>query len=171
MSNTSYQFSVPLLRRGFTVLSSYLAIVGEFVKLRSLPESDILNATLAPDMLSLSGQIQRASDKAKSGIARLAQVEAPSFPDSEKSIAELRERIDKTDRFLRSVRPTKFEGADLRIVELRFKSINGVMAGDTYLTQVLLPDFYFHIATAHAILRNKGLSVGKADYLGKPDYL
>jgi hypothetical protein len=171
MSNTTYEYSVPLLRKGFEVLSSYLTIVKDFVNSRSLTESDILNARLAPDMLPFSGQIQRASDKAKNGIARLAQVEAPSFPDTESTVAELQQRINKTDLFLRSVRPVKLEGADRRIVELRFKSINGVMSGNTYLTQVLLPDFYFHIAIAHGILRNKGLPVGKADYLGKPDYL
>lgn len=171
MSNTMFEYSVPLLRRGFGVLSSYLTIAKEYVALWNLSESDILNARLAPDMLPFAAQIQRASDKAKNGIARLVQVQAPSFADTEGSFDELRDRVSKTLEFLAAVNPTKFEGAEQRIVELKFRSVNGMMSGATYLTQVLLPDFYFHIATAHGILRNKGLSVGKADYLGKPDYL
>jgi hypothetical protein len=122
-------------------------------------------------MMSFSGQIQRASDKAKNGVARLAKVEAPAFADTETTFAELDTRIAKTVEFLDSVKPSLFEGADERTVELKFRSVGGVMTGHTYLTQVLLPDFYFHLATAHGILRNKGLPVGKADYLGKPDYL
>jgi hypothetical protein len=171
MSNTIFAYSVPLLRRGFGVLSSYLAIAKEYVQLQGLAESDILGARLAPDMLPFAGQVQRASDKAKNGVARLAQVKAPSFADTEASFGELQDRVSKTLTFLASVNPAKFEGADRRIVELKFRSLNGVMSGTTYLTQVLLPDFYFHVATAHGILRNKGLSVRKSDYLGKPDYL
>jgi hypothetical protein len=171
MSNISYQFSVPLLRRGFDVLSSYLAIAKKHAAAKGLSESELLNARLAPDMLTLAGQIQRASDKAKAGVARLAQVTAPSFSDTETTIAELEQRIAKTVEFLDSVTPSRFEGSDDRKVELRFRSVSGVMSGYTYLTQVLMPDFYFHIATAHGILRNQGLPIGKADFLGKPDYL
>ena len=76
-----------------------------------------------------------------------------------------------TVAFLDSVKPNLFTGAGKRTIELRFRSVNGAMSGHTYVTQVLMPDFYFHVATAHAILRNNGANVGKADYLGKPDYL
>jgi hypothetical protein len=69
------------------------------------------------------------------------------------------------------VKPSLFAGAEERTIELKFRSVSGVMSGHTYLTQVLLPDFYFHLATAHGILRNQGLTIGKMDYLGKPDFL
>ena len=141
------------------------------VKTQGLHDGDILDARLAPDMLPFSGQIQRASDKAKNGVARLANIDAPSFTDSEATLAELESRVAKTVEFLTSVSPSRFEGADHRRVELRFRSVNGIIEGHAYLTQILMPDFYFHIATAHGILRSKGLAIGKADYLGKPDYL
>jgi hypothetical protein len=162
---------MPLLRRGFGVLSAYLAAAREHVETTALSESAILGARLAQDMLPFSGQIQRASDKAKNGVARLVDVEAPNFPDTEATLAELDARIAKTLDFLDSVKPGRFKGADMRVVELRFRSVNGVMSGHTYLTQVLLPDFYFHVATAYGILRHLGLPIGKADYLGRLDYL
>jgi len=169
--NTHYEFSVPQLRRGFGILSAYLAAAKRHVEATGLPESDVLQARLAPDMLSFTAQFQRASDKAKNGVARLAQVEAPGFADVEQSFAELEQRIRGTLDFIDLVDPAKFEAAGQRQVELRFRSISGSMTGHTYLTQVLMPDFYFHVATAHAILRNLGVAIGKADYLGKPDYL
>ncbi|MHC2337582.1 DUF1993 domain-containing protein [Bradyrhizobium sp. USDA 4454] len=171
MENAIYQFTIPALMRGLGVLASYLAFARERVRTQGLKESDIMNARLAPDMLTFAGQIQRASDKAKNGVGRLAGVETPAFADTEGSLAELEERIAKTIAFLTSVRSAHFEGAEGRTIELRFKSVSGRMTGQTYLTQVLLPDFYFHIATAHDILRNQGLAIGKADFLGKPDYL
>lgn len=171
MVNSIHQFTVPLFRRSFGVLSSYISVARQYVEAVGLSESDILAARLAPDMLPFVAQIQRASDKAKNGVARLAQVEAPVFSDTEATFSELDQRIEKTLTFLDSVRPSLFTGADKRTVELHFRSVNGAMSGLTYLTQVLLPDFYFHVATAHAILRHEGVGIGKADYLGKPDYL
>ena len=86
-------------------------------------------------------------------------------------LESISERLDKTMVFLDSVKPDLFTGAGKRTIELKFRSVNGAMSGHTYVTQVLMPDFYFHVATAHAILRNNGANIGKADYLGKPDYL
>jgi hypothetical protein len=166
-----YRFTVPLLRRALGVLSTYIVGVRKHAHAHGLDESMLLSARLAPDMLPFSGQIQRASDKAKNGVARLAEIVAPSFADTETTSRELEERIANTVAFLDSVKPSLFVGADKRTVELRFRSVNGAMSGQTYLTQVLLPDVYFHVATAHGILRNNGIDVGKADYLGVPDYL
>ncbi len=169
MSNDMYQFTVPLLRRGMSVLSTYVELAREHAKARGIDEAEILNARLAPDMFSFAGQIQRASDKAKNGVSRLADTTAPAFADNEATLDELDIRIEKTIAYLDSVRPDQFESADTRDVELKFRSLSGVMSGHVYLTQVLLPDFYFHVATAHGILRNLGLAVSKTHYIGKPD--
>jgi hypothetical protein len=117
-------------------------------------------------MLTFTGQSQRASDNAKSGAARLSGTMAPSFPDTEADFADLRRRLADTDAFLCGLTPEQFDGAETRVVEMAFRSITGAMSGQTYLTQVLMPNFYFHIATAHGILRAAGLEVGKRNYLG-----
>jgi hypothetical protein len=127
---------------------------------KGLQPSDLLQARLAPDMLPFGGQIQRASDKGKGGVARLAGVEAPGFEDTESTFAELAARIVKTTDFLRSVDPKRFEGAEDRTVVLKFRALDGTFRGDKYLMNILLPDFVFHVTAAHDILRHRGVSIG-----------
>jgi hypothetical protein len=167
MTLTMYELTIPPILRGFDVLSSYLAKASDFAREKGIEPADLLQTRLAPDMLPLSGQFQRASDKAKGGVARLAAVEAPNFADTETTFAELAARIDRTTDFLRSVDVGRFEGSDARLVELKFRSLGGTYSGERYLTAILLPDFFFHVATAHALLRHRGLPVGKVDYLGR----
>lgn len=165
-----YDLTVPALLRGFATLSHSLDQAEAHVAAHGLAPETILEARIAPDMLPFAAQIQRASDKAKGGIARLAAIPAPPYDDTEKSFDELRARIAKTVAFIESADTAQFDDAADRLVELRFRSVSGKLKGSVYLTQVLLPDFYFHIATAHGILRNLGVPLGKADYLGAPDY-
>lgn len=161
-----HQMTVPALIRGLGVLASYVDAAAAFSAERGLSPDVLMNARLAPDMLTFTGQIQRASDNAKSGAARLTGATAPSFPDAEADFPALRQRLAATDAFLRGLTPAQFDDADTRVVEMAFRSITGTMSGQTYLTQVLLPNFYFHIATAHGILRTAGLDIGKRNYLG-----
>ncbi len=164
--SSMHQMTVPALIRGLGVLATYVDEAAAVSAARGLLPEVLMNARLAPDMLTFTGQVQRASDNAKSGAARLAVATAPSFPDTEADFAALRQRLADTDAFLRGLAPEQFDGAETRIVEMGFRSITGTMSGQTYLTQVLMPNFYFHIATAHAILRAAGLDVGKRNYLG-----
>jgi hypothetical protein len=108
------------------------------------------------------------SDTAKGCAARLTGSEAPGYPDEEKTFPELQQRIAKTIAYLKTFRPEQFEGADARTVTLKFP--NGAMSfsGRDYLTGFVLPNFYFHITAAYAILRNNGINIGKMDYLGPP---
>jgi hypothetical protein len=158
-----YELTVPTLIRGFGVLSGYLQKADEFARANALDPGELIQARLAPDMFTFARQIQSASDKARFGSARLAAIEAPSFPDTETTFAELEERIAKTVAFLRSIDPKRFEGSDARTLDLKSR---GTYRGDDYLLTLLLPDFFFHLATAHGILRHRGLQIGKADYLG-----
>lgn len=124
---------------------------------------------IAPDMLPFSSQIQIACDTAKLAVARLTGVEAPKFEDSEKTLAELRARIVRTLDFVRSVPAERFENADTRDVELprrgaeprRFKGLD-------YLQSFALPNFFFHVTAAYALMRHGGVPLGKADYLNLP---
>ncbi len=117
-------------------------------------------------MRPLTGQIQSASDSAKNGVARLAGIEAPSMADTEATFAELKERCDKTIAFLKTITPEQLDGSETRTVEIRFPSGHGYrFAGLDYLTKFMLPNFFFHVQTAYAILRAQGVEIGKQDYL------
>jgi hypothetical protein len=129
-------------------------------------EEEILGARLAPDMLPFSAQIQIASDTAKNAVGRLAGIEAPSMPDTEASIAELKARCAKTIAFIESVGRAAIDGSEDREVELKFPNGMGYrFTGRDYLTGFALPNFMFHVSMAYALLRTQGVAVGKPDFL------
>jgi hypothetical protein len=162
-----YTVSVPVMIHGFGILSSYIDKAEAHAKDIGVDPSVLVNARLAPDMMSFAGQIQRASDNAKGGVARLAAIAAPGFPDDETSFDELRARIAKTVDYLNTVRPEQLDGSEDRIIELKFGVATGSFPGQTYLLAMLIPNFFFHITTAHDILRHNGVKIGKRDYFGK----
>ena len=161
-----YHFTVPVLLRGCAVLSSYLDKAEENAKARGIDPAVFVNARLAPDMLPFSGQIQRASDTAKGAVARLTAVEVPSFPDTETTLDELKARVAKTVDLLKGVPAERFDGAADRTVSLRFSDPPIELSGQDYVTGFVLPNFFFHVVTAHGILRHNGVPVGKRDYIG-----
>lgn len=167
MSFSMYDLSIPVMLRGFDVLSGYLEKASEHSFDSGTDTSTLVNARLAPDMLTLAGQVQRASDNAKGAVGRLAGIDVPSFPDTETTFDELRLRVSRTVEFLKTIKREQLDGTEERVLDLRFRSVNGKLRGDMYLIQVLIPNFFFHISTVHAILRSKGLPVGKKDYLGE----
>jgi hypothetical protein len=129
-------------------------------------EAELMEARLAPDMFPFPRQIQIASDGAKSGVARLAGMEPPSMPDTEASFAELKARCQKTIDFIESVDRARFEGAEDREVVLKFPDGQGYrFIGREFLTKFALPNFYFHCTTTYALLRAKGVDIGKPDFL------
>lgn len=160
--STIYAYTVPVLVRGLGVLSVYMDKAAAHAAERGSDAADLINARLAPDMLPLSGQVQRASDTAKASIARLTGVAAPAFPDTETTFPELKERIARTIAFVESVTPQDFEGAESR--EMAVASFT--FSGADYPMRFMLPNFFFHVATAHGILRQAGVKIGKLDYLG-----
>jgi hypothetical protein len=161
MPLSMHQASVPLFVRALGNLSAILE------KGAAHPDGDALvEARLAPDMLTLAGQIQRASDTAKGCAARLAGIEPPSFPDDEKTFAQLQARIAKTLDFLRSVKPEQIDGSEDKPVTLKAGPRELKFTGASYLLTFAIPNFYFHVTTAYAILRHKGVPIGKMDYIG-----
>jgi uncharacterized protein len=171
MPLSMYDVSVPVLLRGLNILSAYLDKAAIFAAERNIDPAILIAARLAPDMMSLAGQVQRASDNSKGGISRLTLIKAPSFPDTETSFGELKARIAKTAVFLEAVKPEQLEGSESRPVEMKTGIVSGMLRGDIYLLSVLIPNFFFHITTAHDILRHNGLKIGKKDYFGALAYL
>ncbi|MDE2517225.1 MAG: DUF1993 domain-containing protein [Rhodospirillales bacterium] len=169
MSLSIHDLTVPVLTRGLGVLSAYLDKAEADATARNFKPPAILDARLYPDMLSFTSQVQRVSDTAKASVARLTGVEAPAFPDTETSFVELKERIAKTLAFIASVPAAAFEGAAERSIEMRYGKASLTLSGRDYVTKFMLPNFYFHLVTAHAILRHNGVAVGKMDFLGSFD--
>jgi hypothetical protein len=161
MSLSMYQASVPLLVRGLDNLSAVLK-KGE----AHSGSAGFIAARLAPDMFTLAGQVQRASDTAKGCAARLAGIDNPGFPDTETTFAQLQERIAKTIAFLKGVTPAQIDGSEHKPISFKAGPYTLNFTGASYLTTFVLPNFYFHVTTAYDILRNNGVAVGKMDYLG-----
>ncbi len=158
-----HQASVPVFVRALTALSTELDKAAAFAAERKFDPTILVTSRLFPDMLSLAGQVQRASDTSKLSGARLSGAEAPKFEDVEATLPELQERIAKTIAYLESLDPVLFVGSEDKTITLN--SI-GEFKGDVYLLSFALPNFFFHIATAHALLRHNGVPVGKRDFLG-----
>jgi len=136
-------------------------------KAKNIAPEVLLTARLFPDMLPLSKQIQLAADFAAKGCARLTHSEVPSTPDTEKTFEELKQRLAKTIDYVKSYKPAQFEGADVKDVTFPAgpdKSIT--LKGQQFLSAFSFPNFYFHAATAHGILRHNGVEIGKRDFLG-----
>lgn len=136
-----------------------------FAESRSFDPEVLLQARLAPDQYALVRQIQAVCDSAKFLGARLGGVEPPRDPDTEVTWLELRTRIRTTLAFLETITPAMLEGAEHREVELNFAKGKRIRGSD-YLDELALPNMYFHLVTAYAILRHNGVPLGKTDFIG-----
>ena len=166
MSVSTYRISVPVFRRGLAALSLGLTKAEAFAASEGRTPEEILGARLAPDMLPLSSQVQRVSDTSKNAIARILGVTPPAMPDEEKSFAELQARIARTLAYIAGVDPAALDARSAAEVVLKAGRLNATFTADEYLLQFALPNFYFHVTTAHGILRHLGVAIGKMDYLG-----
>lgn len=166
MQVNAYSASVPVFVRMLTNLAAILDKAAAYAEARRFDPSALLNARLFPDMYPLKRQVQLATDFAKGAAARLAGREPPAWEDNEASLAELKARIARTIEFLQDFRSEQFEGADERDITLTIRNETIRLKGAPYLLQQALPNFYFHVTTAYAILRHCGLEIGKRDFLG-----
>jgi hypothetical protein len=166
MALSMYQVSVPVFINALNNLSTLLRKGEAFAQAKKIEPSVLLGMRLAPDMYPLTRQVQLASDNSKGPAARLAGLDRPSFEDTETTFDELQQRIAKTIAFLESIDASKLDGAESRTITLQVRNKDVNFRGDAYLLHFVLPNFFFHIATAHAILRHAGVEIGKLDYLG-----
>lgn len=161
MAISMYDVSVPMLVNMLTDMKGWLDKAAA-----QKPDGELTDARLVEDMRPLTAQFQFASDSAKNGMARLAGIDIPAMPDTETSYAELKERCDKTIAFVQSITATQMAGSETREVIMKFPSGHGYsFDGLAYLTKFMLPNFFFHVTTAYAILRAQGIEIGKPDYL------
>ena len=167
MTISMYQASVPVFTRMLNNLATILEKAAAHAETKKIDPTVLINARLYPDMLPLARQIMIASDTAKGGAARLAGVEPPSYEDNETSFPELIERLRKTIAYLNTLKPTQIDGSEKKTITLKTRNDTLTFEGMTFLLNRALPNLYFHVSTAYAILRHNGVDIGKKDYLGK----
>jgi hypothetical protein len=166
MSFTIYDASVVPMTRALNNLSKILDKAAAQAKAEDRPLAELIDGKLANDMRTLPFQIQSASDSAKGCAARLAGITAPSMPDTETTFPELQSRIARTVEFLNGVKPEQLAGTETHEIVLKFPNGEMKFSGAEYVTNFALPNFFFHVTTAYAILRHKGIGIGKMDFLG-----
>ncbi len=166
MAISMYSASVPVLERALSNLQAWFDKAEAHAVAKKFEPQVLLNARLAPDMLPFTKQVQIACDSAKFGVARLSGVDAPKFDDTEATFAELRQRIAKTLDYVRSVPAAKIDGTETKDVVVPRRDGSMPLKGEFYLKHYVLPNVFFHVMTAYALLRHNGVELGKADYLG-----
>ncbi|NQD92517.1 DUF1993 domain-containing protein [Pseudomonas sp. CrR25] len=168
MSLSMYRASNPVFVRMLGNLSAILHRAEAFALERKIEPGVLLGARLAPDMHPLVRQVQIATDNVKGCAARLAGIDIPRYEDTESSFAEVQARIAKTQAFLDSIAAAQIDGTEDKPIILNFPGVELKFSGQEYLLNFVLPNFYFHLTTAYAILRHNGLEIGKMDFLGRP---
>jgi len=167
MAITMYQASVPVFVKMLGNLKAILEKTAAHAAAKKIDESVFVNARLCPDMRPLSFQVQVASDFARGTSARLSGVEPPAVEDKEKTLADLIARVDAAIAYVRTFKATQIDGSETRQITRKIRGEPVTFSGLDYLLAYALPNFYFHVTTAYAILRHNGLEIGKGDFLGR----
>jgi hypothetical protein len=168
MTISLYTASVPVFKQLLDALAGVLSKAEAHAQARGIEPTVLLQARLYPDMFALVRQVQIAVDFAKGASARLAGVEPPAYPDDATGFADLQALLTKVQGFLDSLEPAQIDGQEAREIVTRpgtpkEKRFNG----QSYLLSYALPQFFFHVTTAYAILRHNGVEVGKKDFMGQ----
>jgi len=157
--------TVPTCIRALKSLAAILEKAAAHAEARKINPAVLLGTRLFPDMLPLAMQIHIANDIAQGGAARLAGAPVPTFEGKERSFGEWIAASRATIAYLESLPPAQFEGSEDRTITWQTRSSTKSMEGTAYLFNHVLPNVFFHVATAYDILRQSGLQIGKADYL------
>lgn len=164
-----FEITIPQFTKMLHNLNLIIAKAEQNATERKFDIDVLLNARLAPDQFNFIRQVQIATDTAKLFAARLSGKDAPAWEDTEKSLPEVKARIEKAIGYLNTFKPEDFKGAEERhITQPRWEG--KYLTGFEYATQHAIPNMYFHVTTAYSILRSNGVPVGKKDYLGEMPY-
>lgn len=166
MTISMYQASVPPIIKTLSNLRSLLEKAAVHVEAKKIDPLVLVNARLYPDMFPLSRQVQIATDMAKGAASRLAGREVPKYEDNEVTFADLIARLDKTIVLLETFTATDIDGSEDNTITLPMRDRTLTFKGLPYLIDYVLPNIYFHVTTAYAILRHNGVVIGKKDFLG-----
>jgi hypothetical protein len=165
MSLSMSQASATVFLQGLKGLSGVLEKAAAQAEAKKIDPAAYLQARLYPDMLSMTRQVQIACDFAKGAVARLAGADMPTFEDTETSFVELKARVDKTAAYIAAVDAKAIDGSEDKDITLVRRGETFTFKGQPYLLEQALPNFWFHVTTAYAILRHNGVDIGKKDFL------
>ncbi|KAL1887898.1 hypothetical protein Sste5346_009902 [Sporothrix stenoceras] len=164
---TLYEVSITTFAKGLVTLKHILEKAAEHATAQGLGADAYVNASLCEDMRGLAFQIQVASNTAKKSVWRLTGTEVESWADDETTLAQLIARTQRTLDLVQAVDEASITGKDDNIVELQMgKAGTRNMPAKAYVLTYAVPNFFFHVQTAYAILRAQGVPLGKSDYLG-----
>jgi uncharacterized protein len=167
MSHPMYDATIPTFVRSLKALNVCLDKAQEHADGMKYDVANVLGSRLAPDMFTLGRQIQITTDFAKSISSRLVGVPVPSYEDNEVTMADFKARIAKTIAYVEGFKPEQFENSETRAIEIPMRDgSKREYVGLPYLHHAGLPNFYFHMTTAYAIMRSNGVPVGKKDFIG-----
>jgi hypothetical protein len=166
VSFSVYDVTVPVMVHGLDVMDDYLDHAQALEKFRGVEPGGILGERLVPDMLTFGEQFSVNCNKVEAHMAKLMRRDTPASRNIAMMYPALKERILETRGFLQKLRPNEIAGAQSQTYELTPPIVRGWFGGDDYIRHLVLPDFFFHISIAHAILRRLGARIGKRDYLG-----
>jgi hypothetical protein len=161
-----YYQAISQLTHNLKTIEIWLDKAESFAAAKKFDIDVLLNSRLAPDMKPLIYQVQSASDYVKGGAAWLSGQKPPRYEDSERTIGEVRLRIQKTVAFVESVKEEQYADAGSQKVSMSWAPAGKILVGKDYLLQMVMPNAYFHIAMVYATLRHHGVDVGKMDFLG-----
>ena len=166
MTVSLYEMVIPAFKRGLNNLSHLLDKGAAHAAAKKIDPAAFLEARVFPDMLPFTKQVQIACDMVKGGAARLANIENPRLADTETTFDQLKARAHATLEFVGSVTPEQLGGAEDRELVLTLPHATLQFTGLTYVSQFVLPNFYFHSSMVYALLRAGGVEIGKRDFLG-----
>lgn len=161
-----YDVAMPTFIRGLKNLSNMLEKGKAFAAAQGMELSELLDARLIDDMASLTKQVQMTTDTAKFVAVRVGQIENNPWADDEASFADVQARVAKAIAFLQAASPDDFEGREEATVVLTTPSGDIPFTGSNYVHGFAIPNFFFHLSMAYALLRMKGVPLGKLDFLG-----
>lgn len=166
MPLSMHQASAPVFLQGLKGLASVLRKAAAHTQAKGFDPAALLQARLYPDMFPLTRQVQICADFAKGAVARLAGEDPPAWADDEVSFDDLIARVEKTAAYVSQIPAARIDGSEDREITLVRRGVTSVVKGQPYLLEQAMPNFYFHLTTAYAILRHNGVEIGKKDYLG-----
>lgn len=165
MSFTFFDITVPIVLKNLSTVKNLLERGSADAKEKAMTEEAFLAQSLTPGMFDLKRQIQIVTDSAKGMVSRLTGVAPLVLEDTEETVAQLLERIDRTLAYLQTFTPEHFVTAAEAQIVLPFMP-GQYQTGAEYVTNFALPNFFFHVTLVYTIIRVQGAPIGKADYIG-----
>ena len=169
MPLSMYRASAPIFLQMLPALSASLDKAQAYAVAKKIEPAVLLQSRLYPDMFPLARQVQIACDFAKNTMARLAGAEPVKIDDTETTVDQLKGRIARTVGLVKEFKPSQIDGSEERDISFLLGGQPRQFKGENYLIGFALPNFFFHVTTAYAILRHNGLELGKGDYMRAPE--